>query len=191
MQINLAAYYCLCDLVLIWQWWYYGKYYSDGAPISVRENEEATNASENTPLLSNSASTAQGRIVNTFHEITQRVKTFFDALTPTQFATLKYSVTLGFVLVTGVIAWFSANESDFSGDALYLLKKKKVVLRWDAQVLGWLSALLYIVSRVPQIFKNRHTKCAGLSLALFVFAVGGNVTYVLVRFFCLTASLLF
>ena len=52
-------------------------------------------------------------------------------------------------------------------------------MRWDAQLLGWLSALLYLSSRIPQILKNRHTKCAGLSLALFIFAVGGNVTYVL------------
>lgn len=38
-----------------------------------------------------------------------------------------------------------------------------------------------VSSRVPQIFKNTKTKCAGLSLALFIFAVLGNVTYVLVR----------
>lgn len=31
---------------------------------------------------------------------------------------------------------------------------------------------------MPQIFKNRQTKCEGLSLALFVFAVVGNLTYV-------------
>lgn len=35
-----------------------------------------------------------------------------------------------------------------------------------------------VMSRVPQIFKNRQTKCEGLSLALFLFAVAGNVTYV-------------
>lgn len=35
-----------------------------------------------------------------------------------------------------------------------------------------------MASRVPQIFKNRQTKCEGLSLALFVFAVVGNLTYV-------------
>ncbi|KAG8817518.1 hypothetical protein FRC18_000471, partial [Serendipita sp. 400] len=34
-------------------------------------------------------------------------------------------------------------------------------------------------SRIPQIFKNRETKCKGLSLALFLFAILGNVTYVL------------
>lgn len=32
-------------------------------------------------------------------------------------------------------------------------------------------------SRFPQILKNRQTKCEGLSLALFVFSVAGNLTY--------------
>lgn len=35
-----------------------------------------------------------------------------------------------------------------------------------------------VMSRIPQIFKNRQTKCEGLSLALFLFAVAGNLTYV-------------
>lgn len=38
--------------------------------------------------------------------------------------------------------------------------------------------MVTVSSRVPQIIKNRTTKCEGLSLALFVFAVAGNLTYV-------------
>lgn len=38
--------------------------------------------------------------------------------------------------------------------------------------------MILVASRVPQIFKNRQTKCEGLSLALFLFAVAGNLTYV-------------
>jgi hypothetical protein len=34
-----------------------------------------------------------------------------------------------------------------------------------------------VSSRFPQILKNRQTKCEGLSLALFVFSVAGNLTY--------------
>ncbi|CAD6982540.1 unnamed protein product [Tilletia controversa] len=50
--------------------------------------------------------------------------------------------------------------------------------RWDAQIYGWASALLYLTSRIPQIMKNRKTYCEGLSMALFVFALLGNSTYV-------------
>lgn len=45
----------------------------------------------------------------------------------------------------------------------------------------WLTVpircFLAVASRIPQIFKNRQTKCEGLSLALFVFSVAGNLTY--------------
>lgn len=39
------------------------------------------------------------------------------------------------------------------------------------------SSRCTVASRIPQIFKNRQTKCEGLSLALFVFSVAGNLTY--------------
>lgn len=137
---------------------------------------------------------AQSRLRKAWEQVCESVTVFFDQFTPLQFAMFKYMITLGFVIVTGVIAWYSVDESSILADHTALILKKSpeenpVVLRWDAQLLGWLSALLYIASRIPQIFKNCHTKCAGLSLALFVFAVGGNVTYVLVREFFLTQSI--
>lgn len=180
-QINLAGYYCICDLVLIYQWWYYGKYYDGGLPIESQEEEALRPATESTPLLGGRARSVQNSVINSLHSAKQSVIAFFDRMTPLQFATFKYTITLGFVVVTGVVAWFSADEADLSRKAAEALSDDgHIPLRWDAQVLGWLSAVLYILSRIPQIFKNRHTKCAGLSLALFVFAVGGNVTYVLV-----------
>lgn len=180
-QINLAGYYCICDLVLIYQWWYYGKYYDGGLRIESQEEEALRPASESTPLLGGRARSVQDCVSQTLVSAKQRVVAFFDRMTPLQFATFKYSITLGFVVLTGVVAWFSADETDLSQKATEALSGDgHAPLRWDAQVLGWLSAVLYILSRIPQIFKNRHTKCAGLSLALFVFAVGGNVTYVLV-----------
>ncbi|OAD02074.1 hypothetical protein MUCCIDRAFT_121426, partial [Mucor lusitanicus CBS 277.49] len=46
------------------------------------------------------------------------------------------------------------------------------------QLLGWGSAILYCVSRIPQIMQNfRNESVEGLSLPMFVFSVVGNVTY--------------
>ncbi|KAG2218810.1 hypothetical protein INT45_005457 [Circinella minor] len=46
------------------------------------------------------------------------------------------------------------------------------------QILGYASALLYCVSRIPQIMHNfRNESVEGLSLWMFVFSVAGNVTY--------------
>lgn len=46
-------------------------------------------------------------------------------------------------------------------------------------LLGWGSAILYLGSRGPQIYKNWRLKsCEGLSVMMFVFSVFGNVFYV-------------
>ncbi|KAF8916561.1 hypothetical protein BGZ58_005258, partial [Dissophora ornata] len=50
---------------------------------------------------------------------------------------------------------------------------------WLALLLGWGSAILYLGSRIPQIYKNWRLKsCEGLSVMMFVFSVFGNVFYV-------------
>ncbi|KAG8881388.1 hypothetical protein FRB99_004727 [Tulasnella sp. 403] len=87
---------------------------------------------------------------------------------------VQYALSVLFVLATGFIAAVaSSGTSDDGGGG------NDEVLEWKSQTLGWISASLYIGSRIPQIIKNAQTKCAGLSLALFVFAVGGNLTFVL------------
>ncbi|KAL0085788.1 PQ loop repeat-domain-containing protein [Phycomyces blakesleeanus] len=48
------------------------------------------------------------------------------------------------------------------------------------QILGWLSAILYVGSRIPQIIKNTKKKSTdGLSLGMFMCAVMGNVFFTL------------
>lgn len=179
--INLALYYCICDLVLIWQWWYYGKYYKDGQPL-VQENSEAV--TESTPLVSNQTSSVY-IISHIPVRLAEKFEDLLDYLTPHQVAFIKYVFTTLFVIIVGVVAYFAADTYTTSISAAKMLWTFKNStqqvwhLRWDAQLLGWLSAVLYLTSRIPQIFKNRHTKCAGLSLALFIFALAGNATYVL------------
>lgn len=47
-------------------------------------------------------------------------------------------------------------------------------------VLGWLSAFIYLNSRLPQVYKNWKSKSVeGLSALMFFCAVMGNVTYAL------------
>ena len=48
------------------------------------------------------------------------------------------------------------------------------------QMFGYLCAVLYLSSRVPQILLNyRRRSCDGVSVLFFLFASVGNVTYVL------------
>lgn len=47
-------------------------------------------------------------------------------------------------------------------------------IEWRSQLLGYTSAVLYMSSRVPQIAHNYKTRCEGLSLAMFFFAMAGS-----------------
>ncbi|GAA5903251.1 hypothetical protein JCM6882_008118 [Rhodosporidiobolus microsporus] len=168
--IILALYYTACDVILIFQVFYYRhkrrthpELYEpvpppsdglapngNGAPI--------TPTSEQTPLLSSFSAHAPSSPPLT--PALQRAK---DIL----------SYTGGFILVivVGVIAWFASKGRGKHG---------RVEEVWDtsAQIVGWMSAFLYLGSRLPQLALNRKTKCAGLSLLMFAFAVCGNTTYV-------------
>lgn len=61
-------------------------------------------------------------------------------------------------------------------------KNKPADLVFDplAQFFGWLCAVLYLGSRIPQILLNYERKsCEGISFMFFLFACLGNLTYVI------------
>ena len=84
------------------------------------------------------------------------------------------------VCAAGVLGWF-LGESATGGD------KKSSTGGEDAiefnvlgQFFGYLCAVFYIASRVPQLILNYRRKTTeGLSMLFFLFACLGNVTYVL------------
>ena len=52
-----------------------------------------------------------------------------------------------------------------------------VILGWS-QYMGWIAAILYITSRIPQIHKNYKNKSVeGLSMMMFIFALAGNILF--------------
>ncbi|OBZ71367.1 putative vacuolar amino acid transporter YPQ1 [Grifola frondosa] len=57
--------------------------------------------------------------------------------------------------------------------------KPAEVIEWRSQLLGWISAVMFLGARVPQIVKNFSTRCEGLSPFLFVYSISGNTTYFL------------
>lgn len=171
-QIFLAAYYCLCDLLLIYQWWYYGKYYENGKYIGNGTGEEAS-------LLAGESGTSHELVGSAVAQTYDALVRVTNEWSGNRVTVLRYTMAILFVSVTGAVAWIRAGVPVNAPKT----PVEDMPFRWDAQVFGWLSAFLYLSSRLPQIEKNRHTKCIGLSLALFVFALFGNLTYVLVRRF--------
>ncbi|CAO1616189.1 unnamed protein product [Sympodiomycopsis kandeliae] len=181
-MIVLAIYYVACDVALIWQYYYYQRYadyFKHQAALKHQQEHAERVAHESTPLLSSQATSSDqnNKPLSSQSASDQEKWAFFRR----EVLPLLGSVAL--ILATGVIAWFyelyhnkhpkqgPIEPSPPTGDDTSEWK-------WDAQISGWLSAALYLCSRLPQIAKNRQTKCQGLSLALFLFAVAGNVTYI-------------
>ncbi|GAA5944548.1 hypothetical protein JCM3775_003291 [Rhodotorula graminis] len=167
--IILALYYTFCDVILIFQVFYYRRKRrlhpelyeslatSDGlAPPEA--NGAPSIASEQTPLMSSFS--AHAPLEAALSPALQHTKDV-----------LSYAGGFVLILVVGVVAWFVNAKA---------ARKGRVEEVWDtsAQVVGWISAFLYLGSRLPQLALNRKTKCAGLSLLMFAFAVCGNGTYV-------------
>jgi len=156
--IIIAVYYSLCDITLLFQIFYYRRTHpvrlvSTSSPAVVVSDE----AGESVPLLAERAVHLQKK---------ERVS----------YRAILYASAITFVAATGVVAWLLSRSQSRSDEPP---TPSKDVIEWRSQILGWASALLYLGSRIPQILKNFKTKCEGLSLALFLFAIVGNVTYVL------------
>lgn len=48
------------------------------------------------------------------------------------------------------------------------------------QIVGWISSLMYIIGRTPQLYHNYKRKSTeGLSILLYVFSICGNLCYML------------
>ncbi|SCV73879.1 BQ2448_6309 [Microbotryum intermedium] len=185
-MIILAVYYSLCDstpllqtlprrrtrcllriipssrtVVLIFQVFYYRRKRALYPELFTAEATYATaipsTPHETDPLLSSFSAHAPNE-----PEPNRKVKRVKDIV----------SYVGGFVIVLGVgiVAWRLSRDVPQG-------RKPEV---WDtkAQVVGWVSAFLYLGSRLPQISKNTETKCQGLSLLMFAFSVAGNGTYV-------------
>ncbi|RPD73861.1 PQ-loop-domain-containing protein [Lentinus tigrinus ALCF2SS1-7] len=158
--IILGVYYSSCDAILLAQIYYYRwKRTRRDVPLLVSEDARMSALyDEASPLLP-----GDGR-----SEGPPRIK---DA----RKETLKFVTAMVFVFSVGVAAW--AVDRHLHRD---VPRSKPVeVVEWRSQVLGWISAVLFLGARVPQIVKNLSTRCEGLSPFLFVYSISGNTTYFL------------
>ncbi|KAG8816915.1 hypothetical protein FRC17_000140, partial [Serendipita sp. 399] len=166
--IILAIYYTLCDLILLFQIYYYRLY-------NRYRSRERTTASSPT-LVQSGGSFEQTEQSPLLPSQARKATVAEPTIPPWLSRGFQYFGGIAFVTFAGLSAWWisgrkAAGDGDTGG--------KHEIFDWTSQILGWASAILYIGSRIPQIIKNRETKCKGLSLALFLFAILGNVTYVL------------
>ncbi|KAI8989975.1 PQ loop repeat-domain-containing protein [Pilobolus umbonatus] len=147
----LALYYTIADMGLIWQVMYYQQKKKD--ELVVIEEE---------PLLQAPYPTYH-TILNDGKEKRADKKIWL------------YNVMSGFlilfVLALSCYTYYCTHWcNDNSGDNHKLLLLP--------QLMGWTSALLYVGSRIPQIYKNyKNRSTDGLSFGMFICAVMGNVLF--------------
>ncbi|KZT73912.1 PQ-loop-domain-containing protein [Daedalea quercina L-15889] len=157
--IILAIYYSVCDSILLLQIYYYRwtSNASSRVPAQI-STDSAAGDLERAPLLSHHGVIAE----------TSAKPAIYKVFT-------KYAGALCFVFVVGIAAW-AMDEHTHRGQTP---PKRDEVIEWRSQILGWISAAMFLGARVPQIVKNFKTRCEGLSPFLFVYSITGNTTYVL------------
>ncbi len=156
----LSAYFIIADTALIFQILYFRKHpcYRRLSTASSRRSTESN------PLLPRRAS-------------------FVDSPPATRLKiVLQYVGALGLVIAAGVLGWALSSENHPRDTA-----PPTTADDIGPKALGYLSALLYLSARIPQIYHNYRLKSTeGLSLLFFMFSTLGNLSFSLSLLFVTT-----
>lgn len=168
-MIILAIYYTVADLILLGQIFLYG----DGSQVDPVHLSPANPLSENIfdeVMDGDSDSTAQYSQLSNVEE--GGASTKYEKKSKRR--TIIESSLILFVILSGIVGWYLTYNPDKSDD------DDDLHFDFLAQGFGWLSAVLYLGSRMPQILLNYKRKsCEGISFLFFLCACLGNLTYVI------------
>lgn len=180
-MIILAIYYTFADIVLLWQCLVYGLgdktdyiHLSPANPLNddvletalSREGRTSTSFSDDEDLEG-----ANSEVMNMSDD--SKISALMSALYQTLMVLL--------VILAGLIGWYISYVKDAKhGNKHHRGQKHDLVYDPLAQFFGWLCAVFYLGSRIPQILLNYKRKsCEGISFMFFLFACLGNLTYVI------------
>ncbi|KAL8978221.1 MAG: hypothetical protein Q9177_006459, partial [Variospora cf. flavescens] len=182
----LAVYYTFADMVLLGQCLYYRGFTPADAQPSSNEDTIADEANEESPLLSDG--NTRGRS-SSYPGVADAGLSASKHSTSTLRAILFNTTAMILVCAAGVAGWAvsmgSAARSKYphqGQDTSPITTMESEGVRFDlwGQVFGYLSAVLYLGSRVPQLLLTyRRKSTEGVSILFFLFACVGNLTYVL------------
>lgn len=196
-QIILAIYYTIADIVLLLQCFYYrGFTWKDEVIPPAPKPSTRTEPNERTGLID-----SQNGNHHPFHDRERRGSDWSNlspavplldgppsspVSPPTVLQTVIWnSLAILMVCAAGVVGWFLSRRYSHSDDTHEGHKKHgqdtdELTFNLWGQVFGWLCAVLYLGSRLPQILLNyRRKSTEGVSMLFFLFACLGNLTYVL------------
>ncbi|CUM64955.1 uncharacterized protein PRCAT00002573001 [Priceomyces carsonii] len=171
--IFLAIWFCIADSLMISSYAYYTfifpKYHENGHhhhhhhhhhhPEHIEGAHALTDEEvEDTPLLRRRRSSTLTYIVTEPSE---------------QGVFVKYVLPILFVIGAGVLGYFVSRSSEDPNNG-----DDSTTIELGPQIMGYMSAFLYLGARIPQILQNYKRKSVkGLSLLFFLFSTLGNLTY--------------
>ncbi|KAK8035952.1 PQ loop repeat-domain-containing protein [Apiospora marii] len=192
-MLILAIYYTIADMVLLGQCFYYkGFTWKDEVPPPkpktprVRATGEAD---ERTGLLDARVVNSRERRGSThswhsWEHLSPAVPMIPGAPTtppppPTKLRTLfTHTTAILMVCVAGVAGWYLSRHA--AGEHGPEPSDGGPQFNLWGQIFGWMCALLYLGSRLPQLLLNwRRKSVEGISMLFFLFSCLGNLTYVL------------
>ncbi|AOA64799.1 Putative vacuolar membrane transporter for cationic amino acids [Komagataella phaffii CBS 7435] len=173
--ILLAIWYCLADFLIGFSYYYYTYIY----PKHHRHHHLHLNSTHSHRSGSITIDETSA-LVNRRHSSRSRRRSSIEVQVLSDnrkhiFTNIVLPVL--FVLLAGASGYFFSGETTHHtpGDGDDLPHEK---IRLGPQILGYISATLYLTARLPQIYQNYVKKsCKGLSLLFFIFSTVGNLTY--------------
>lgn len=181
-MVYLALFYIFCDLILLYQVYLYKDHavnvdpihLSPANPLTEEGIESITHDIYGCDAESSCCGDEENQLLlgsnNNQTSNNERSRKIYKSYKTTVLQT----TFIAFVMVSSVVGWYSSYDPDSLGDP------SKVKWDFTSQTLGWISASLYLSSRVPQIYQNvQRQSCEGISLIFFFAAVLGNVFYVI------------
>ncbi len=198
-MIILAIYYTIADFVLLGQCFYYrGFTLSDHVPPpspQVKPRRRAADPpTERTRLLANQGA-ANGDTIAHYERrnssdwthLSPAVPLVVDTPPPppTKLQVVGFNLmAIVMVCAAGVVGWYLSRlrGASHSGSDDTPKSGGDAPLEFNelGQIFGWLCAVLYLGSRLPQLLLNwRRKSTEGVSMLFFMFACLGNLTYVL------------
>ncbi|KAI2642835.1 PQ loop repeat-domain-containing protein [Xylaria nigripes] len=184
-MIMLAIYYTIADIVLLAQCFYYKGFTlrDTAAPLSNHvDNSAAPEPTEASALLADHHEQRERRGSGWSH-LSPAIPVIPEPTTPPRTPTKTQSflwsfVALSMVCAAGVLGWYLSRGYS-AGKPTAPTNEPPTLDLWG-QVFGWLCAVLYLGSRLPQLLLNfRRKSTEGISILFFLFACLGNLTYVL------------
>ncbi|KAK2593412.1 putative vacuolar membrane transporter for cationic amino acids [Conoideocrella luteorostrata] len=187
-MIILAVYYTLADIVLLGQCFYYRGFTLRDEPTTPTTKPNGNgngngNANEHTALLGDTDHHERrgSDWTGLSPAVPHMSHTEPPPPPPSVLQTVVWNAAIVFMVCTaGVLGWFLGQHATGGEKERPAGGEDALEFSTWGQFFGYLCAVFYIASRVPQLILNYRRKTTeGLSMLFFIFACLGNVTYVL------------